>query len=176
MWPTVDACSGAWHSYCVSCTYASFNVWWMKVVEEVELSKRVCANLNFFFCSVWCRPVQTARTDSCLDWAGASRPLAAPQQRQVRPFSWLSSHLPLTSQQHTTVNPSLLSQSKLGFPLQSQGNRETFWPLVYYFAFINRKSLAGGSSAHNCQQLGMKDCRNRKKCLFGLQCCILLLN
>ncbi|KAG7237837.1 hypothetical protein INR49_031731 [Caranx melampygus] len=29
------------------------------------------------------RPVQTTRADSCLDWAGASRPLTSPQQRQA---------------------------------------------------------------------------------------------
>lgn len=36
------------------------------------------------------RVVQTcsdSEADSCLDWAGASRPLASPQQRQVRAFS-----------------------------------------------------------------------------------------
>lgn len=112
----------------------------MKVVGIPE-RVCVCANLNFFFfCSVRHRPAQTARADSCLDWAGASGPLASPQQRQVRAFSWLSSHFPLTGRQHTTVNPSPLSQSKLGFPLQSRGNRETFWLLfVYYFAFIKKK-------------------------------------
>lgn len=148
--------------------------WWRR---RGSPSVCVCANLNFFFC----RPVQTARADSCLDWAGASRSLASPQQRQVRAFSWRASHFPLTRQQHTTVNPSLLSQRKLGFPLQSQGNKETLWPLfVYYSAFLKRKSLAGVSSVHSCQQLWKKDCRKRKECLFCLwivlQRCSLLLS
>lgn len=81
----------------------------------------VCVNFSPSLpatCSVWSgRPVQTARADSCLDWAGASRPLTPPQQRQVRAFSWLSSHSPLTTQRHTTVYPSLLSHThtQLGF-------------------------------------------------------------
>lgn len=85
-------------------------------------SVHVCAYLNFFFSDSFCsargKPVQTARADSCLDWAGASRSLTSPQQRQVRAFSWLSSHLPLTARQHTTVNPSLLSGRKLACPMK----------------------------------------------------------
>lgn len=115
-------------------------------MKVVGLSERVCvcvcqSEFLLLLLSAAQRPAQTARADSCLDWAGASGPLASPQQRQVRAFSWLSSHFPLTGRQHTTVNPSPLSQSKLGFPLPSRGNRETFWLLfVYYYAFIKKKA------------------------------------
>lgn len=90
------------------------------------LSEGVCADPDFFLCSVWCRPVETARAGSCLDWAGASGPLASPEQRQVRSFSWRSSHSLLTSRQHTTVHPSLLSHNTFGFSLLSSGSKDSF--------------------------------------------------
>lgn len=82
---------------------------------NTPLSSSPCLSLILPLRSVWSRPVQTTRADSCLDWVGASRPLTSPQQRQVRAFSWLSSHSALTTPPHTTVNPSLLSHTKLVF-------------------------------------------------------------
>lgn len=81
-------------------------------------------------CSVWSGPVQTTRADSCLDWAGASRPLTSLQQRQVSAVSWQPSHSPLTTPRHTTVNPSLPSRRELVAPACCSGIK-TFHPLVF---------------------------------------------
>lgn len=100
------------HSFCV------WSIIWC-VTDGGGGSLRVCVPI---------RPVETARAGSCLDWAGASGPLASPEQRQVRSFSWRSSHSLLTSRQHTTVHPSLLSHNTFGFSLLSSGNKDTVLP------------------------------------------------